>query len=72
MVCTSIPIVTQILWYVHIDKEFKIMFVPSLVLEVVSSNPAERYTAEYSNLKVNAEKQESVTWYPKIEIHGET
>lgn len=31
------------------------MFVPSLVLEVVSSNPAECYTAEYSNLKVNAE-----------------
>lgn len=47
MVCTSIPIVTQILdMYVYIDKEFKIMFVPSLVMEVVSSNPAERYTIQ--------------------------
>lgn len=53
----------KILWYVlvylllhkYCDKEFKIMFVPSLVLEIVSSNPAERYMAEYSNLKVNAE-----------------
>lgn len=79
MVCTSIPIVTQILWirYVRIDKEFKIMFVPSLVLEVVSSNPAERYMAEYSNLKVNAEMHiETRVCYMipcfKIEIHGET
>lgn len=31
---------------IYIDKEFKIMFVPSLVMEVVSSNPAERYTIQ--------------------------
>lgn len=53
------------------------MFVPSLVLEVVSSNSAERYMAEYSNLKVNAEMHiETRVCYMipcfKIEIHGET
>lgn len=64
------------MWYVRIDKEFKILFVLFLVLEVVSLNSVERYTVEYSNLKVNVEMYIEIRvcymiFCFKIEIYGE-